>query len=157
MTAELESGPPGRGSSLTPSARAGDQWECQQTFLRFMQCVDAGDADGAVAQVAPDVVWHRQGERLTGPDAIRAVIRARPPQRVIRHVLSNIVVTLGEPDRASSKAYYCVYAHDGGDGKRIVSGPERVGDYHAGYARTAGGWRLTSLRAERIFTAAPAQ
>lgn len=131
-----------------------NEWRCQQLFLTFMQCLDAGDADGAVALVAADIVWHRQGQKLVGPTAIRNVIAERPGNRVIRHHLSNIVVTLESPDRAGSKAYYSVYVHEGSAKPGRIDGPERVGDYYAQYLKTSDGWRIALLRADRIFAAA---
>lgn len=130
-----------------------NQWECQHLFLTFMQCLDAGEAERAVALLSPDVIWHRQGKKLIGPEAVRAAICERPANRLIRHFLSNIVVTIEQINRARSVAYYAVYTRDGNEQPRTVGGPERVGDYHAGYVRGQEGWRIAYLRAERLFTA----
>ena len=129
------------------------QWACQSLFLRFMQCLDASEAEAVGSMVSPDVVWVRQGQRLVGVAAICRVFGERPPDRMIRHHLSNIVITLEGRDKARSKAYYAVYAHEGLVRPRLISGPERVGDYHAEYVRTDQGWRISHLRAERLFTA----
>lgn len=119
-----------------------------------MRCLDVGDADGAAALVAPDVVWNRQGQRLVGPQAVREVILARTPERLVRHHLSNIVVRLESPETASSVAYYSAYLYEGFARPGQVSGPERVGDYFASYAKLGAGWRIAALRAERLFTIA---
>ncbi len=131
-------------------ASSESEWQCQQVFLRFMQCLDAGDPAAATALVAPDVIWYRRGEELRGPKAIAEVIRSRPKERTIRHLLSNLVVTLTDSQRAVSRAYYAAWVHEGPPPCR-VRGPERVGDYHAGYLRDGDQWRIVLLRAERIF------
>jgi hypothetical protein len=131
------------------------QWECQHLFLTFMQLLDNREAERAIALVMPDVIWHRQGKELVGRDAIRAVVCDRPPNRVIRHLLSNIVVTLEHSAKARSVAYYAVYSHEGADLPGRIGGPERIGDYHAAYVRTPEGWRIAYLRAQRVFAAEP--
>jgi hypothetical protein len=131
------------------------EWDCQCLFLAFMQYLDSGDAENAVRLVTEDVRWFRQGKELVGHEAVRQVLAGRPPGRLIRHFLSNVVVTSHSRYRASSKAYYAVYAHDGAGRPRIVDGPERMGDYHAEYARGPEGWRISRLRAERLFAMAP--
>jgi hypothetical protein len=130
------------------------QWQCQSLLLRFMQSLDAGNADAAVALLAPDVVWHRQGKLLVGRGAVREVINGRAPDRVIRHHLSNIVVTLHGPQNAASVAYYAVYLHEGPALPRVIKGPAHVGEYYAEYIKADGGWGISSLRANRLFTAA---
>jgi hypothetical protein len=132
------------------AASSESEWQCQQVFLRFMQCLDAGDPDGATALVAPDVIWYRQGQKLRGPKAIAKVIRGRPRERTIRHLLSNLVVTLTDPQRAVSKAYYAAWVHEGTQ-PCLVRGPERIGDYHTHYLRDGDQWRIALLRAERVF------
>lgn len=128
---------------------------CRLTFLRFFQCLDAGDAAGASALIARDGVWHRQGKRLVGPEGVLEVVGGRPANRTVRHHFCNLIVTLETPEAAWSKAYYTVYAHEGDERPRVINGAERVGDYHAGYVLDETGWRLSLLRAERLFTIAP--
>jgi hypothetical protein len=126
--------------------------ECQTLLSSFFQALDAGDP-GACAFVHPDFVWHRQGKVLRGPQAIGAVLQARPADRLVRHLFSNFVVTGSSDGRAKSKAYYTVYAHEGAERPGVIRGPERVGDYHAEFIRSEDGWRIASLRAERLFSA----
>lgn len=137
--------------SASPAALLESQWVCQQLLLTFMQMLDCGNAEGAAALLAPNARWNRQGQVIDGAAAIRAVIAGRAPNRVVRHHLCNLVVTLRSCDSASAKAYYAAYLHEGAPGVASISGPERVGDYHAEFVRTAAGWRVSYLRAERLF------
>lgn len=130
-----------------------DQWTCQQQLLTFMQFMDAGNADAAAALLTPDAQWNRQGQIVEGAEAISAVIAARSPDRIVRHHLCNLVVTLESSDRASSRAYYAAYIGHVSAGTRSVGLPERSGDYYAGFVKTTLGWRIASLRAHRLFEA----
>jgi|SRR5579863_836356 len=131
------------------------QWTCQQVLLSFMQAVDRGDADQAAALVTPSAEWHRQGEIHEGPAAIRAVILERPRGRLIRHHLTGVVVTLHTPVRATSRAYYTVYIQEPSETHRSAA-RSRIGDHHAEFLRTDAGWRISQLRAERLFPPEPA-
>jgi len=128
------------------------QWQCQSLFLRFMQSLDAGNAEEAVALLAPTAVWHRQGRSVVGPTAVRNVINRRAGDRVIRHHLSNIVVTSHGPLKATSLAYYAAYVHEGPALPRVIRGPAFVGDYYVEYTKFGGHWLISLLRADRIFT-----
>jgi hypothetical protein len=127
------------------------QWRCQAVFLHFMQLLDLGKVEEAIALLAPRIVWHRQGEELMGHEAIRVAIGRRPPNRLIRHFLSNVVVTVSDAIHARSKAYYLVYANDGENLPRAVRGPERAGDYEAEYIKVKDLWVISMLRASRLF------
>jgi SnoaL-like domain len=130
-----------------------DQWTCQQQLLTFMQLMDAGNADAAAALLTPDAQWNRQGQIVEGAEAIGAVIAARSPDRIVRHHLCNLVVTLEGSDRASSRAYYAAYISHGSEKTRFAGLPERSGDYYADFVRTTLGWRISHLRAHRLFEA----
>ena len=130
-----------------------DQWTCQQQLLTFVQLMDAGDAEAAAALLTPDAQWNRQGQIVQGAEAIAAVIAARPPDRTVRHHLCNLVVRIEAPDRASSRAYYAAYISHGPAETRSAGLPERSGDYYAGFVKTALGWRISYLRAHRLFEA----
>jgi hypothetical protein len=133
------------------AAVSDDHWQCQSLLLRFIQSLDAGNADEAVTLLTPDVMWHRQGEVLVGRAAVREVINRRAPDRILRHHLSNIVVTVCGPLNAASVAYYAVYLHEGPALPRVINGPVYVGDYHAEYIKVEGSWGISSLRANRVF------
>jgi hypothetical protein len=140
------------GASI--ESRLLDQWTCQQQLLTFMQLMDAGNADAAASLLTPDAQWNRQGQIVQGAEAIGAAIAARPPDRIVRHHLCNVVVTLEGADRASSRAYYAAYISHGSAEVRSAGLPERSGDYYAGFVKTTRGWRISYLRAHRLFEAA---
>lgn len=128
-----------------------DQWACQQQLLIFMQLMDAGNADAAAALLTLDARWDRQGQIIEGPQAIAAVIAGRSAERIVRHHLCNLVVTLEPPDRASLRAYYSAYICDRRAGTHSSGFPEPSGDYFADFVRTEAGWRISYLRAHRLF------
>ena len=129
----------------------GDEQACQSVLLRFFQALDAGEAQAAADCVDSEFTWCRHGKTLVGSDVIAKVIAERSPHRIVRHHLTNLVVTLESEDCARSKAYYAVYLHEGLERPRLIQGPERVGDYHAKFRRVADAWRISYLQAERLF------
>ena len=131
-----------------------DEAACKRALAAFIQSFDVRDIAGALSQLAPEVVWHRQGEQLVGHAQIAAVIGGLASGRVVRHHLCNLVVHATGPNTARAKAYYAVYASQGAHRPGLIGGPERVGDYHAEFARQQGEWRISMLRAERLFEAA---
>jgi hypothetical protein len=130
-----------------------DQWTCQQQLLTFMQLMDAGNVDAAASLLTPDARWSRQGHIVEGADAIRAVIASRAPDRIVRHHLCNLVVTLQPPGRASVRGYYSAYISDRSADAHSDGFPARSGDYHADFVKTELGWRISYLRTERLFEA----
>ncbi|HKU17192.1 MAG TPA: nuclear transport factor 2 family protein [Steroidobacteraceae bacterium] len=124
---------------------------CERALAAFIQAFDARDTQGALAQLAPDAVWFRQGQRLEGHAQIAPVIESRPESRIVRHHLSTIVARLTGATSARVRAYYAAYAHEGPERPRLVRGAERVGDYHAELVLLNGEWRISMLRAERLF------
>ena len=140
---------------MSDTALSSDEIACSRALAAFIQSFDVRDIAGSLAQLAPDVVWHRQGERLVGHAQIAKVIQGLAADRLVRHHLCNLVVHLTGPNSARAKAYYAVYACQGAQRPGLISGPERVGDYHAEFSRCAEGWRISLLRAERLFEAVP--
>lgn len=139
---------------MNDTLTAGDESSCLRALATFIQFLDVRDVTGALSQLAPDVVWHRQGERLVGHAQIAAVIGGLAAGRLVRHHLCNVVVRATGPSSARAKAYYAVYAAEGAQRPGLIDGPERVGDYHAEFARHEDGWLISMLRAERLFEAA---
>lgn len=84
--------------------------QCAQAIARFYSSLDQHDDESLLSCVASDTVWFRQGEELTGPEAIRSALAKRNPERVTSHQCSNLqVVPAGDGMTATATYYLTVY------------------------------------------------
>ena len=120
------------------------QLDCEATVLAFFYALDTNAPHEAAAQMAEDGIWHRQGTKLEGRDAIVAALQARPVSRRTCHVVSNfrlLVVT----EKHVTAAFFLV-AYEGIQGAEAGS-PEAmrvvgIRDCRDSLVRTTDGWRI---------------
>lgn len=136
------------------AARA-TEWDCARLLIRFFNAFDAFRYDEMAAMFAPDGVWHRQGKALTGRDAIRAALRERSTTQTVRHVVTNIDVTVSGADRAEFLFYLTAYAHDAGaapDGKPpVIAAPFLLLTVPGSCVRIGGQWHIADMTMDRTF------
>jgi hypothetical protein len=126
----------------------------ERLFLAFCRYRDTRDAEGLARVTAVDCVWERDGKLISGREAIIAGVFALPEASVIRHVMTNILITPTSAITAEGIACYTVYRDDGANGTslpRRFDGPLRMGDYVSRYALTDDGWRVSYAGARRLF------
>jgi ketosteroid isomerase-like protein len=113
--------------------------EIYQLYARYSHAIDSGDGIAYAACFTPDGIMDTTVRGVfTGPSELATVVSA--PERVMRHVPLNIVLTeeAGQADAASGRAYLVVYS--GRDGKpEVVS----TGRYVDRLAKQDGAWRFT--------------
>lgn len=138
---------------------------CQQAIHRFYAALDASDFDTVSAALADDGVWHRQGEALRGPAAVKQALAHRPAGRRTAHLVQNLVVDVIDPGQARVQFMTLVYRHDavtqtdtGQDsdagGPAPLSLPLSISFHREHLARTpAGEWLVIEKRSERRFAA----
>ena len=126
-----------------------DAWRCSQILLRFFRSLDEDDVEGVVREFAADGVWHRRGEHFKGHAALRAAMAARPADRVVRHVVTNLVVTPGADGRITAASYMMAYAAPrptaGGVGE--LGTPGALHGCATEFRLEEGAWRIASHRA----------
>ncbi len=121
-----------------------DVLACERTVLRFTAAFDVSDLDGMLAEFAPDGVWQRQEGAVRGHDGLRALMAARSPGLLVRHVITNMRVALVRPGFAMCTSYVTVYRHDHAGPKPVPLGqPALVGVYHDGLHKTERAWLLS--------------
>jgi hypothetical protein len=111
-----------------------------------------------VALFAPDGVWHRQGRALRGPEAILAVLEQRSTTQTIRHVVTNVEVTVLDADTARSLLYVTAYQHDTGEqatAPPVIRSPSLLLTVPGELVRTDDGWKISSLTMTRVFEFQP--
>ena len=121
---------------------------------RFFRHLDDGDYDGLVALMAADGVWHRQGKMLRGPAMVLEAMKARPAGVTTRHLVSNMLVDVIDPDHAEASCYITVYAYTGDkkpDDPAPLELPLQIGTYRIKLTRTPQGGRINEIAAKMAF------
>jgi 3-phenylpropionate/cinnamic acid dioxygenase small subunit len=111
-------------------------------IMLYAERIDAGDLDGVAALFA-HATWRSPGrvEPLRGAAEVR---RAYDPVILYdgvpstRHVVTNVVVDLDPPDRATARSYFTVFqARPGFPLQAIIAGR-----YQDAFTRSGGAWRF---------------
>ena len=135
-------------NEIRPDAAA----ECRQLFVRFVNATDRKDFDAAFALLAPGAVVIRRGEEFATEEAIRTLLRRRPADETIRHIVTNMEVAIEAGGRtASGIAYFTAYMtrHQGLGAP--LSAPDFVGDYLAEFVEIEGRWLFSRHEAVSRF------
>lgn len=128
---------------------AGIERACTALSYAYARAIDFRDQD-ALVELFTDDATLTLGDTLSGQDAIRAWIRARPDELRSRHVVSNVFVDVLSADSARGIAYLTLYRHHGEasllHGPAPLAGAAAVGHYEDRFMRTAAGWRFAARR-----------
>ncbi len=128
-----------------------DRTECERLAISCYSLMDRSRYEDSAALFAEDGVWMR-GDPAKSPAGILASLMKRPAERLTRHLISNIVVTLTGPDEAEAIGNF-VALH----GTRVTQGaaklpqPLMVGDLTYRFRRGADGWRIIYLETTPVF------
>jgi hypothetical protein len=132
-----------------------DAWRCCQVLLRFFRSLDEDDTEGVVEAFAADGIWHRRGERFAGQQAIRGAMAGRPADRVVRHVVTNLVVTPGAEGGFTAESYMMPYgaARPAEGGVAALGAPSALHACRTEFRLVDGAWRIASHRAVPLLRA----
>jgi 3-phenylpropionate/cinnamic acid dioxygenase small subunit len=129
-----------------------------ELITRYAALTDAGDWDALAALYTEDGRMNRPtapDEFVSGRSAILAAFRSRP-QRISRHMVANVLVTLEGDARARATSQILLFtgrtADDGGL-PLLSSAPPLVGTYDDTLVRTTAGWRFAERRGRLDFRA----
>jgi hypothetical protein len=90
------------------------EWKCQQIVARLFHYLDERSYDRLVNLFEENGVWLRQGKELKGRAEIMAALCARSSTYIIRHVLSNFLITSSQDEQPSAVAYMTAFGNDSG-------------------------------------------
>jgi uncharacterized protein (TIGR02246 family) len=130
---------------------------CREVVLQAAQAVDSGDCGGFAALFLPDGVLVRpDGSSLQGREAIVQAYKARDPDRLTQHLVSNQQVevnTAAGTAVAHCKVLLWSGRHSAVDTPRgrPADAMAQVGEMVDEMALTPEGWRIRSRRARFIF------
>lgn len=129
---------------------------CRETVLRAAHAQDHQDWPAFAACFTDDARLQRpDGQLLDGRAAILAAYATRAPQRLTRHVLTNLRVDLHGPGRASVHSLVTVWTGSTDDAAgpqgRPAHGPQLLGEFDDDLRRDDdGAWRIECREARFV-------
>jgi uncharacterized protein (TIGR02246 family) len=123
------------------------QQACRDLVMRAAACTDSQDHDGFAALFAPDGELVRPGAQpLVGREAIVASYRARPADRLTRHLVTNTLVTLQSTTQARATSVVLLWSGSVADAAGLFGRPAQarqvVGEFDDEFVRGDEGWRI---------------
>ncbi|MDP3139997.1 MAG: nuclear transport factor 2 family protein [Burkholderiaceae bacterium] len=131
---------------------------CRRLAVAYGRFIDVYDDEGVVGLFTPDAVWQRPGQPpLVGHDAIRSFLATRDRSTLMRHVMSNFIVTPVDASHARGLSYWTGYVALNHPPQTLAmpQAPFSVGEYHDEYVRGTNGWLISSRSTHYIFRDRP--
>jgi ketosteroid isomerase-like protein len=123
---------------------------CQRLVLQFAQANDDWDHDGIAECFVEDASFARPidpDNPYRGKETIRAMFRDRP-QRLGRHLMTNILIHVDGPDAAHGRSYVTYLSTPDVDQPRpaLAEPGIFVGWFDDKFVRTPHGWRISERK-----------
>jgi ketosteroid isomerase-like protein len=134
---------------FTPQERLLIVQECTQLIARFAERNDARDADAVAEMFVEDGVFARPtapDAPVRGREAIRAQFRARPANKMTRHICANVLVDVLSHTEATSQSYILLFTATLAEGAALpakADPKQLLGAYHDRIVRDQDGhWKF---------------
>ena len=122
---------------------------CERLVIDSARFNDEREWAALAGLYAPDgAVVRPNGQRLEGRAAIEAAYAAGSPDRVTRHLCTNLRVDVDGPDAAHGTTTVLIVAGTRADDSDVTY---RVGEFADRFERTNEGWKIAERRAS-LFT-----
>lgn len=126
---------------------------CHDLVLAAAQAVDQQDYPALAALFADDGELVRPGgSPLLGPQAIQASYAAKDPERLTRHVVSNLRVTVDSSTSARAHCVVTLWTTQRSEALtpqgRKANPMQQVGEIEDEFVRTPSGWKIQRRRAQ---------
>lgn len=131
------------------------QSEVEQLMYRMTRYYDNQDYANMLALFSEDCFYKSaaRGE-LRGKAAILEGISQRPKNRLVRHLITNVIFDMQDENHASTQCYLVGALNDGGHPlKQAVPsvGAPAFGEYHMKFRRENGVWKITEKVTVEVF------
>jgi len=141
---------------MSPQDRLLAEAACIRLQHQYCIAADRCDVETFVSLFAADAsITVPEHPPFVGHTAIRKAMQALADTGVThRHLTSNSVIDVHDPNSASGLCYLTVYASAAGpdpQGFRPLALPSTVGEYQDEFETTAHGWRFKSRELTRTF------
>ena len=142
----------------TPDAMTGAAHEqaIHAQIVRLGWAIDHGDLEVLASCLHADVTFVRpDGQTLQGPQAVCGAYAQRDPDRITRHLLSNVHLTWSSPDRVQAHSAVLLWTGRLSDAKTAAGRPadaaQKLGEHRDVWAWTAERWWLLRRQSEFVF------
>jgi hypothetical protein len=129
--------------------------QCRDLVVQLCQLSDHGEREKSVDLFTADGTWIRGGKPFKGREEMLQSFRGSPTQ-VIRHLTSNILITVKDDNSAEGVTYYLAFHNDPGTAEPklpLPLEPFSLGEWHDRFTRTPSGWRISHREVKRFFQA----
>ena len=125
------------------------EWDCQKVMRQYYHHVDHHEFEDAVRLFTEDVTWKVMGVGLKGRDELLEALLGGLGNDTIRHILTNVIVTVIDENNAELWNYTTNYYSREGrredlDKPLHFTGPHRFGDMFARMRRVGDEWQIAA-------------
>ena len=139
---------------MNDSERRIIEQQCRDLVVQLCQSSDHGEREKSVDLFTADGTWIRGGKPFKGREEMLQSFRGSPTQ-VIRHLTSNILITVKDENSAEGVTYYLAFHNDPGTAQPKLplplEPPFSLGEWHDKFVRTPSGWRIAHREVKRFF------
>jgi hypothetical protein len=139
---------------MNDSERRTIEQTCRDLVVLMCQLSDHGEREKAVDLFSPDGTWIRGGKPYKGRAEMLGSFAA-PATQVIRHLTSNILITVKDDNSAEGVTYYLAFHTDPKTPNPklplALEPPFSLGEWHDKFVRTPAGWRFSHREVKRFF------
>ncbi len=142
------------GSALAGADIEAIQRACEALVLDYASFRDGERGEALAELFSVDGTLVVNGQQYAGRQALLARF-ASPSKQMVRHMMSNIRITVESDSTASGISYALIFVGETPSkfptAPVEVSGFAAMGEYHDVFKRTANGWRIAARRFVPIF------
>ena len=136
--------------------RAAHEQAIHALIVQVGWAIDHGDMDALVSCLHPDVAFVRpDGQVLQGPQAVRDAYARRDPERITRHLLSNVHLRWTSSDQVDANASVLLWTGRQSDEATASGRPadpaQKLGEHRDVLALKDGRWWLLRRQSEFVF------
>jgi len=133
---------------MDPMKRMLIEQECARVIVEYAHRIDHLDVEGFVNLFTKDAYYKQAAKEkpFVGHDQIRAWIKDYPRNQVVRHVATNILVTVVDENNAKASSYTTVYKapNHPADKPSPRTTPRCVVEYLDEFTHQPDGWKIKS-------------
>jgi ketosteroid isomerase-like protein len=130
---------------------------CRDLVLHAAMYADRSDSAALARLFTSDAELVRpNAQPLRGGEAIEASYAQRPAERITRHLVTNTVVDVVSPERATATSYVLLWIGSTADPATAHGRPaqrQQVGEFVDNFALTGDGWRIARREARFVLLA----
>ncbi|GAA2673711.1 nuclear transport factor 2 family protein [Streptomyces lunalinharesii] len=141
-------------AAIAPLDRLLAERACERLIIDFVHRLDLGDPSSVATLFTPGGSWEwpHGNRRIAGRAALSQYFGTRPPDRLSRRLMTNILVTVTSPTTATATSYLTTYRVDGfSEGMVPPQHPTNVGHYEDTFRKIDDTWLLATRTTHLAF------